>query len=252
MDKFILFEPILIGELLTVISTFILLIITWRSVSNAKIANQITKESMEIQKEQFKYSIKPNLIFEIPPIEYTENENNKMNTKDLIFPDHIFHIRNITTNICYNINVTTFVYLPDVGWDSYYKFIQEVLGGKKRRPNIVTRNDTHSLYNDNIITGSIPFYFTNLNITSYDGTIPSPVLYVFLTYEDSISNIYNECFKLQQTHSVQGKFNEPDEIKLIFKPQKTSWSLARDKLYEQKTKLESEFPNLSKLFYYDL
>lgn len=115
LKYFIKFEPISFGELLTFLSSIILLVITWKSVSNAKEANLITKQSQQLQSEQFKLSIKPELIFDIPPIKYSDRENNKSIVNSLINPDHIYYIKNLSNNICYNISATTFIYQMKVG-----------------------------------------------------------------------------------------------------------------------------------------
>lgn len=252
LNCFIKFEPISLGELLTFLSSIILLVITWKSVSNAKEANLITKQSQQLQSEQFKLSIKPELIFDIPPIKYNDRENNKLKVNSLIKPDHIYYIKNLSNNTCYNIRATTFIYLPDDSWNKYYSFLNNGLGKEKSRPNIVSYRETHALHTTNKLECTIPFYFLNFEVIAYDGTINSPRLYVFLKYEDKSNNTYEECFELKQIGKVSGKFNEPDDIELHFTPILRENDEIRIKLYEQKEKLELDFPDKEEVFYYNI
>lgn len=252
LNYLIKFEPISLGELLTILSSIILLVITWKSVSNAKKANIITEQSQQLQSEQFKLSIKPELIFDIPPIKYNEIENKKSKVNSLIKPDHTYYIKNLSNNICYNISVTTFIYLPDEGWNKYYSFLHNEFGKEKARPNIVSYWETHALHTTNKLECTIPFYFLNFNVIAYDGTINSPELYVFLKYEDKTNNIYEECFELKKVGKVFGKFNAPDDIEIHFSPILREKEEIRTKLYEQKEKLESDFPDKQEVFYYNI
>lgn len=249
---FIKIEPISLGELLTFLSSIILLVITWKSVSNAKKANAITKQSQQLQSHQFKLSIKPDLIFDIPPIKYNQSENNKSKVNSLIKPDHNYYIKNLSSNICYNIGVRTFIYLPDEGWNKYYSFLNREFGLEKVRPNIVSYSETHALHNTNSIECAIPSYYFNLNIIAYDGTINSPQVYVFLKFQDKTNNVYEDCFEFKETGKVLGKFNGPDDIELHFSPVLREKEEIRTKLYEQKKKLESDFSDKPDLFYYNL
>lgn len=252
MDRFILIEPISIGEALTFLSSIILLIITWKSVSNAKKANEITEQSLQLQSNQFNLSIKPDLIFEIPPIKYTEEENNKTRIGSFIRPDHNFYVKNLSPNICYNISVTTLIYMPDKGWDKYYSFLNNEFNKEKSRPNIISHNTIHSLHSTNELKCTIPFYYLILNIIAYDGTITSPDLYVFIKYEDKTRNSYEECFELKNIGRRIGKVNQPDELEIDFIPIQIDKVETKKKVYKQKRKLEDDFPNNQKLFYYDL
>ena|SRR5690625_2548699 len=252
MDHFILLEPISIGELLTVISSIILLLITWKSVSNAKKANEITEQSLQLQSNQFNYSIKPELTFEIPPIKYTEEENDKTKIRSLFYPDHIFQVRNLSSNTCYNISVTTLIYMQDKNWDKYYSFLCNEFNKEKSRPNIISYNDIYSLHTTNKLECTIPFYYLTLDIIAYDGTINSPDLFVFIKYEDKIKNPYEECFELKSTGSTIGRFNGPDEMEIKFRPVQVDSVKIKDKLYKQKRKLEDDFSDKQKLFYYSL
>lgn len=247
-------EPISIGELLTFTSSIILLIITWKSVSNAKKANEnaakandITEQSQLLQRDQFHLSIKPELIFKIQPIKYTEEENDKYKTSQLFNPDHSFQIENVSSNICYDITATTFVYMSVEGWDKYYAFLN-----KKHSPNTAISEDLHSLYSENELNCRIPFAFTALNIISYDGTIPSPEIYTFLKYQDKTKNFYEECFRFNTVHSVLGRRNKPDDIEIHFRATQVDLDTTKQKVYEQKKKLDNDFPNEQKLFYFNL
>ncbi|ASN06342.1 hypothetical protein [Virgibacillus necropolis] len=252
MNNFITIEPVSLGELLTILSSIILLVITWKSVSNAKKANAITKQSQQLQSEQFKLSIKPDLIFDIPSIKYTQIDNNKSKVNIIINPDHTYYIKNLSNNICYNISVTTFIYLPDDGWNKYYSFLNNEFGKEKARPNIVSYSKTYALHTTNNLECTIPFYYLVLNIIAYDGTINSPELYVFLQYEDKTNKIYEDCFQLVQTGKHIGRFDEPDDIELHFSPVLSENEEIKTKLYEQKNKLESDFPDKPELHYYSL
>lgn len=251
LNYIIKIEPISIGELLTSVSSIILLVITWKSVSNAKEANAITKQTQQLQSEQFKLSIKPDLIFELPPIKYTQKENNKLKVNSLIKPDHNYYIKNLSNNICYNISVTTFIYLPNEGWNKFYSFLNNELGREKARPNIVSFGKTYSLHTTNNLECTIPFYFFNLKIIGDDGTINSPQLYAVLKYEDKTNNVYEDCFELRQTGKVLGKFDGPNDIELHFSPVLREKEEIRTKLYKQKEKLESDFPGKSGVHYYN-
>ena len=248
MEKLITFNSISIGELLTFISSIILLIITWKSVSNAKNANKITEQSLALQSDQFNFSIKPDLIFEIPPIKYTEDDNNKLNIGRVIYPDHVFHVKNVSPNICYNVSVTTLIYMPDEGWEKYYSFLKNEFDKNKNIPNIGSHNDIYSLNDKQGIECTIPFYYLILNIIAYDGTIPSPDLYVFIKYEDKTKNVYEEWFELRIIGSTIGKFNGPDDLEIKFRPRQVDGMKTKIKLDEQKKKLKNDFPNQG--FYY--
>lgn len=252
LNIFINFEPISIGELLTFLSTLILLLITWKSVVNVKIANEITKNSQKLQSDQFELSIKPDLTFNIPPIEYTEKENNKREIRSLIKPDHIFQVRNLSDNVAYDLSITTFIYLTNEGWDSYYLFLEKEFGANKARPNIVSHNEVYSLDNQNHLKTTIPHYYLKFNILAYDGTIDHPSIYVFLKYKGKTNQSYEECFELKQRGAVRGKFNSPDEIDLHFHPTLQKKEDIKVALLTQRKKLESDFPEEGKVFYYNL
>ncbi|ADC52368.1 hypothetical protein BpOF4_21864 (plasmid) [Alkalihalophilus pseudofirmus OF4] len=244
-------EPITIGELLTFLSSIILLLITWKSVSNAKKANEnaakanhITEQSQLLQRDQFHLSIKPDLIFSIPPIKYTEEENDKDKVFQLIWPDHSYAIENVSSNICYNITVTTIVYMPNDGWEKYYAF-----PSRKHRPNTVNSESLHSLYTVNQLDCSIPFVFSTLNIISYDGTVPQPEIYTFIRYEDKTQKVYEECFNLKSRGKVFGRRNKPDDIEIHFDAKKVDLERTKKKVDEQKNKLNNDFPDKHRLFY---
>lgn len=252
MNRFVVIEPISVGELLTVISSIILLIITWKSVSNAKKANEITEKSLQLQSNQFIYSIKPELTFDIPPIKYTEEENDKTKINRLIYPDHNFQVRNLSSNTCYNINVTTLIYMPNESWDKYYFFLSNEFDKSKSRPNIISNNDIYSLHSTNKLECTIPFYYLILDIIAYDGTIIPPNLFVFIKYEDKIKNFYEDCFELKSIGSTKGRFKGSDKLEIKFKPVRVDSVKIKEKLYKQKKKLEDDFPDKPKLFYNSL
>ena len=248
MEKLITFNSISIGELLTFISSIILLIITWKSVSNAKNANKITEQSLKLQSDQFNFSMKPDLTFEIPPIKYTEDDNNKLKIGRVIYPDHEFYVKNLSANICYNISVTTLIYMPDEGWEKYYSFLKNEFDKDKNIPNIDSHNAIHSLHTDNGLKCTIPFYYLILNIIAYDGTITSPDLYVLIKYEDKTKNVYEEWFELRTILSTIGNFNGPDDLEIKFRPRQVDDVKTKMKLDKQKKKLKDDFPNRG--FYY--
>jgi len=252
-------ESVSIGELMTFTSSIILLIITWKSVTNAKKANEnakkanenalnanlITEQSQRLQRDQFHLSIKPDLIFKINPIKYTDEQNDKHKINEILSPDHSFVIENVSSNICYDVSTTTVVYLPNEGWDKYFAFTD----GRNRprhRPNTAIHKQLHSLHNENELNCHIPFAFLLLNIVSYDGTIPSPQIYTFLKYRDKTKKGYEECFELNTVHSVIGRRNKPNDIEILFRATQVDFETTKQKVYEQKDKLENEVPSAYK------
>ncbi|MDY0394917.1 hypothetical protein RWE15_11345 [Virgibacillus halophilus] len=142
--------------------------------------------------------------------------------------------------------------MPDDGWDKYYSFLYNEFGKEKARPNIVSYIKIYALHTTNNLECTIPFYYHHLNIIAYDGTINSPELYVFFKYEDKTNETYEDCFQLVQTGKHIGKFNGPDDVELHFSPVQRENKKIKTKLYEQKNKLESDFPNKPELHYYSL
>lgn len=259
-------EPVSIGELMTFTSSIILLIITWKSVTNAKKANEnakqanknaaianenalnanlITEQSQHLQRDQFHLSIKPDLIFKLNPIKYTDEQNDKHKINELLRPDDAFKIENVSSNICYDISATTVVYLPNEGWDKYFAFTDEKYK-PRHRPNTAIHKQLHSLHNGNELNCHIPFAFLLLNIVSYDGTIPSPRIYTFLKYSDKTKKVYEECFRLDKVHSVIGRRDKPDDIELLLHATQVDFEATKQKVYEQKDKLENEVPSAYK------
>lgn len=252
-------EPVSIGELLTFTSSIILLIITWRSVTNAKKANEnaakanenalnanlITEQSQRLQRDQFHLSVKPDLIFKINPIKYTEEQNDKHKVNELLRPDHSFKIENLSSNICYDVSTTTVVYLSNEGWDKYFAFTDEKYKSRHRL-NTSNHEQLHSLHNENKLNCHIPFAFLLLDIVSYDGTIPSPQIYTFLKYSDKTKRVYEECFELNTVGSVTGRGNKPDDIEILFRAAQVDFETTKQKIYEQKDKLENEVPSAYK------
>lgn len=256
-------EPVSIGELMTFTSSIILLIITWKSVTNAKRANEnakqanvnaakanenalnanlITEQSQRLQRDQFHVSIKPDLIFKINPIKYNDEQNDKHKINELLGGDHSFEIKNISSNICYDVSTTTVVYLPNEGWDKYFAFTD----GRNRprhRPTTAIHEQMHSLNNETKLNCHIPFTFLLLNIVSYDGTIPSPEVYTFLKYKDKTKKVYEECFKLNTMGSVIGRRNKLNDIEIHFRAAQVDFEAIKRKVYEQKDKLEYEVPS---------
>lgn len=252
LNNFIIIKPVTIGELLTFLSSLILLIITWRSVTNAKQANEITKKALNLQSEQFELSIKPDLTFDIPPIKYTEYENNKKLINVLIKPDHIYYIKNLSKNIAYDVSITTYIYLPNSEWDKYYLFLKQEFDKDKARPNLVTHNTIYSLDDTGSLKATIPHYYLKFNIISYDGTIDNPILYIRLTYKVKTGKIYEDYFELRETGHVLGRFDKPDDLELHFHPRTITKEKLKNNLFMQKEKLETDLPEKGKLYYYNL
>nr|WP_015085271.1 hypothetical protein [Planococcus citreus]AFX82607.1 hypothetical protein [Planococcus citreus] len=245
-------EPVSIGELLTFTSSIILLIITWKSVSNAKKANEnahkaniITEQSQDLQREQFHLGIKPDLIFKISPIKYTSEQNDKHRINEILNPDHPFEIENISSNTCYEVSTTTVVYLPNGGWDKFLAFRAEKYK-PRYRPNTAIHQRLHALHSENKLDCHIPFAFLILNIVSYDGTIPQPQIFTFLKYRDKTNKLYEECFRLDEAHSVIGRKDRPDDIEILFRATQVDFETTKQKVYEQKEKLDNEFSSESK------
>lgn len=149
-EKVVAYEPVLISDLLAFTSSIILLIITWKSVSNAKKSNEITLDSLKIseetlrlQKQQFNENIKPVLVMYFPEV-MTEkkshfNENCVSENVSMLFGDYRFKVKNTSENIAYNVRTYVYLYAENEKW------IEHKNNGHKDLPLIFTTNGSFHL-----------------------------------------------------------------------------------------------------------
>lgn len=162
--KIIKFQPITLGELLTFISSIILLIITWKSVSNAKDANKLTESSMKIAQDsldlqinQFNYNISSDLIFYIDKVKFVPFKFDYENDmSERFYENHLFKIENASTNICYNISVKTCVYMEDKCWEDYYDYVKKMIVSLNEKDEKLEKYYS-KLENEVDFSGSEPF-----------------------------------------------------------------------------------------------
>lgn len=243
-EKIVAFEPVLISDLLTFISSIILLIITWKSVSNAKKSNEITLDSLKIseetlrlQKQQFNENIKPVLVMYFPEI-MTEkkshfNENWVSENVSMLFGDYRFRVKNTSENIAYNVRTYIYLYAENEKW------IEHKNNGHKDLPLIFTTNGSFHLDSNEKIKNTIPYHYFDKDMENFYNEI-----YILVYYENKIGDVYQEGYVLRQSGSVHGK----SHVTISFEPRSTDIVKLKEIVLNQKEFLKEHFE--SDLFYY--
>lgn len=223
---FVSFEKISVGEFLTFISSLVLAIITFTSVSIAKDSSKVANLSLLIQSDQLKASIKPNLIYDIPPFEQPKFVYDDIKKLYMYKPSDLeYFIKNSSDNISYDVSVTTFIYLDNQSWKKYYEYKKEKIDIN----NTFSENTIHYLNSENKLTANVPNLFFWLEVFSYDERISIPEIYTFITYKDKIENLYNDFYKFEiMSNSKGGRF-----VTINLNPKKVNENEVKEKWNEQ-------------------
>lgn len=242
--KVVAYEPVLISDLLAFISSIILLIITWKSVSNAKKSNEITLDSLKIseetlrlQRQQFNENIKPVLVMYFPEV-MTEkkslfNENWVSENVSMLFGDYRFKVKNTSENIAYNVRTYVYLYAENEKW------IEHKNNGHKDIPLIFTTNGSFHLDSNEKIKNTIPYHYFNNDMENFYNEI-----YILVYYENKIGDVYQEGYVLRQSRSVFGK----SHITINFESRSMDIVKLKEIVLNQKEFLKEHFEN--ELSYY--
>ncbi|WP_102336575.1 hypothetical protein [Salimicrobium jeotgali] len=236
IQKIISFEPVSTAELLTFISSIILLIITWKSVSNAKKSNKITlksleisKETLELQKQQFNENIKPILVTHFPSVIIDELSYYKAksipDSVSKLLGDYRFHIKNTSKNIAYNVNIYTYLYLENKSWIKYNEENYQY----NTLPPISTNNSTFHLNSDEKLKNTIPYHYFKGAIQNFN-----PDIYILISYENKVGITYEEGYKLKKIGKVFGQ----SYTTKTFEPMNTDVPKLKKNILKQKNFLE--------------
>lgn len=230
IEKLIDFEPVKISELLTFISSIILLFITWRSVSNAKKSNEITEEALKLQKQQFSENIKPILVMKFPEVIVEKkkffDEKNVPEGVSEIFGDYRFKVENKSKNISYNVRAYVYLYSENEKWIKYKE------DGFSESFIAFTSNGVDHLDNGEKLTNTIPYrYFKGRTKELYSD------IYVLLSYEDKVGTHYEDGYKLRQKGLFYGESYEL----ATFEPIRVDVEELKETVLSQKIFLEKLF-----------
>lgn len=239
IKKIIDLEPIAISDLLTFTTSIILLIITLKSVTNAKRSNEITlealktsKEALELQKKEFNEAIKPTLVIDLPYGVIDGHERFDIverfgpgNAKK-VYGDYHFNIENRSNNIAYNVNTYVYLYADNESWKEYKEYFNpgfEVL--------FQHRNLSH-LDSDKSLENSISTYYFKDEVKDF-----RPQVYILLSYENKVGDIYEEAYVLtDKRYSTTSIINT-----LNFTQEKISVSELKEKVSKQHTFFKKYF-----------
>lgn len=254
MNNLIKFEPVTIGEIFPFFTSIILLIITWRSLSNAKKGNEITKNSMQLAKQaldlqnkQFIYSLKPDIIFNIPSKIINQSAYDIDNIKDFEAIFQKFFIRNSSPNICYDISVKAFVYMDNTNWDKYYEITHNNLKNTNHILSLsalVSSDILHSLDNTRNFELTIPPFYHYLHTKPFDFF---PCLYIKINYKDKVGNFYEEHFTFDRVMETI----EESVYVIDFEPRIISAKKVKKDLFNQEKFLNNKYGSSGFNYYYD-
>lgn len=230
-------EPVTFGELLSFSASFILLIITWKSVSNAKKSNEITLESLKIsrqtldlQKQQFDESIKPVLVMYFPTVITDQkaqfNEKWVPENVSMLFGDYRFDVKNTSENIAYNVRV--FVYL----YSSNEKWMQHKDSGNKNLGVLFNPASSYHLDGNEKLKSSISYYYFKGRMEEFYTDI-----YILISYENKIGDVYEEGYVLRKNGGTYGNSHST----VTFEPRNMDVAKLKETVINQKKYLEEHF-----------
>ncbi|QQD84554.1 hypothetical protein [Jeotgalicoccus sp. ATCC 8456] len=244
IEKIVTYEPVLISDLLAFISSIILLIITWKSVSNAKKSNEITldslkisEETLKLQKQQFNENIKPVLVMYFPDVMTEEkshfNESWVAENVSMLFGDYRFSIKNTSKNIAYNVRVYLYLYAENETWMKHKD------NGYKDLGLIFTTNGSYHLDSNEKLKNTIPYHYFKGKMKNFYTDI-----YIIVSYENKIGDVYEEGYVLRQMGHVYGE----SHVTVSFEPKSMEVVKLKETVLNQKEFLEKHFEK--DLFYY--